>query len=51
MTGVCENAADLAQDVLAVAVGQAEVEHDEVGRAGDGHAQRLRARLRRQTTS
>ena len=38
---------DVAQHVLAVTVGQAEVQNDEVRRAGDGHAQGLGARLRR----
>src|SRR5208337_678449 len=40
--------ADFAQDVLAVAVRQPEIEHDEIGRAGRGLTKSLRARLRRQ---
>ena len=40
--------ADFAQDILAVAVRQPEIEHDEIGRPGRGVAKSLRARLRRQ---
>ncbi len=34
---------DVAQHLLAVPIGQAEIEHDEIGRAGDRHAHGLRA--------